>query len=1136
MRERAACPMRHELIGLAVGLLGGVAFAADVSFEGALHYTRADGAECEQRPPEQQRAVVHRLVPPQDDAEWLIEFPDGTVRVLERPTSDPSARPRWTLDAAPAAAATARVELAVRRSGPYCEQEARFTAAAPAGSSMRASASRSATRLLDESDDAMRRQQWAEARGAAERALEMQIEALGADHPGAHRALLRAALAQAWQGDIVGSLPRLERACPLQAVDLARLTRAQARCGIHRLEPMLWAGQLREATALAKAIVPLADAQLTVAEQVLARLLGAEALRLSSRLAEATGLAEQAQEMAERELPAGHRLQARALGTVALAYMTGGRPGATEAAERAVTSHRSIFGDAHVRTGVALGTLGLSYLEAGRLAEALLPAERGFAVVADAVGAEHFITLRSMMGLANAYLLLGREPEALDMYVKAEAGFRRLFGEGHNGRLIALRNIGVAQRRLELPEQALNTDLELLAAARAAYGTRHESTLAALRSLGTDYFELGRLDEALTVNEESLVLHESVYGPQHQHTLHQRSHHARILRGMKRYDESIAEGERVLADVERYLGGTHHDALGVMGMLADSYEFSGRVAEARALNEEYVRRFEPLLAATSFSAEWRQAYFASVINVYRNLTRYYLIEGRADDAFRISELTKARTLLEALSLKRAEDSGVLPSGEIGVVSEIEAAVAQLDLRIGAAKAMEERLRLEGERNEAAQRLAAERERLRLTYPRYAQLTEVRPTASADAPKLVDTHTALISYALADRRLAAFVITRDGITAHDLGNLEALAGVVEAYRHMIDPQPGIRVWRLGADYIAASVAPAGAGAGAVSLEEVGERLARQLYAPLAARLKGKRHWLISPDGPLATLPFEALPLEGRPAIERRSIAYVQSVSVLALMRERPPRKGRASDGLQLFAMGAPAYRAPAAPATAGRRAVPVAAIDAAFRRGGVQRAYEVIGQQWQPLPGTALEVKSIAALFGRMKTTALLGTEASESNLKERDRAGEMARYRYLHFAAHGYLSTEVPALSALVLSQVGNPPGVDGYLTAAEWPLYRLDSDLIVLSACQTGLGKQVSGQGVMGLPYALFVAGNRQTLLTLWPVADDSAARFMTRFYARLRAGLRPRDALAAVKRETVLDRRHSAPLHWAGFVLYGD
>ena len=108
-------------------------------------------------------------------------------------------------------------------------------------------------------------------------------------------------------------------------------------------------------------------------------------------------------------------------------------------------------------------------------------------------------------------------------------------------------------------------------------------------------------------------------------------------------------------------------------------------------------------------------------------------------------------------------------------------------------------------------------------------------------------------------------------------------------------------------------------------------------------------------------------------------------------------------------------------------------------------------------------------------------------------------------------------------------------MTAAEIATYAIGADLVVLAACETALGKDVAGEGVFGLPYALTVAGARATLLSLWPVSDDSAAAFMARFYARLARGAAPAVALAETKREFIRDPKYAAPFHWAPWVLYG-
>jgi len=196
--------------------------------------------------------------------------------------------------------------------------------------------------------------------------------------------------------------------------------------------------------------------------------------------------------------------------------------------------------------------------------------------------------------------------------------------------------------------------------------------------------------------------------------------------------------------------------------------------------------------------------------------------------------------------------------------------------------------------------------------------------------------------------------------------------------------------------------------------------------------------------------------------------------------------------------------------------------------------------WHNLPGTAREVQAVSAVFagpgkgGTRGVDSYLGLAASEGHLQELNAAGRLKDYRYLLFSAHGYLA-QTPALSSLILSLAGNPPSIDGYVTAGEWPLYDLRSDLTVLSACETGVGRTQAGESVMGLPYALFVAGNKNTLLTLWPVDDDATAEFMRRFFSKLQAGAPQPEALTDTKREFMQHPKWRAPRYWAAFVLYG-
>jgi len=167
-----------------------------------------------------------------------------------------------------------------------------------------------------------------------------------------------------------------------------------------------------------------------------------------------------------------------------------------------------------------------------------------------------------------------------------------------------------------------------------------------------------------------------------------------------------------------------------------------------------------------------------------------------------------------------------------------------------------------------------------------------------------------------------------------------------------------------------------------------------------------------------------------------------------------------------------------------------------------------------------------------------GAEVSEATLKERSASGDLAQYRMLHVATHGLVVPEVPELSALVLSQT-DTGAEDGYLRMAEIADLTLQADVVTLSACETGLGQFVRGEGVVGLSQAFFEAGTNGLSVSLWQVADRSTSALMRGVYRRVANDGVPFDAaLTAVKRAFLrgdYGERYRAPYYWAPFVYYG-
>jgi CHAT domain-containing protein/tetratricopeptide (TPR) repeat protein len=348
------------------------------------------------------------------------------------------------------------------------------------------------------------------------------------------------------------------------------------------------------------------------------------------------------------------------------------------------------------------------------------------------------------------------------------------------------------------------------------------------------------------------------------------------------------------------------------------------------------------------------------------------------------------------------------------------------------------------------------------------------------------------------------------------------------------------WTEGDDRLAVQVRRAFAarpGASKGEWKDLAGRLARQRLGPLEEHLKGKpgepalRHLIVLPSHQMAGVPVEAL-------TDRFTVSYAPSGTMFAWLRER--RAGRAASAATLLALGDPAFR----PAGDG---------------GG--RA------EFGRLRWAGRELQGISRLDFH-KVERLTGPEASERNLNRLAEGDRLREFRYLHFATHGVLDNRLPMRSALVLAP-------DGRLTAERvLRRWKLDADLVTLSACNTGLGRYAGGEGHLGFSQALFLAGARGLVLSLWEVDDASTALLMTRFYENLLGegtgrpmpkaealaeakgwlrGLGPaevtqltRDLPTRGTRGRVVPRDNAGPgatvhsyehpYYWSGFVLIGD
>jgi len=385
---------------------------------------------------------------------------------------------------------------------------------------------------------------------------------------------------------------------------------------------------------------------------------------------------------------------------------------------------------------------------------------------------------------------------------------------------------------------------------------------------------------------------------------------------------------------------------------------------------------------------------------------------------------------------------------------------------------------------------------------------------------------------------------------DLGESQAIDDAVQAWRAALASSFGVIVdpsaTVAGSDPLAA-------------LRQEGERLRSKVFDPLRPLVGGARRLFLVPDGALHAVDLSALPDgDGRYLIETGPAIQILSTG-RDLARFARPRTADDPAGRGLVAVGAPDFTASteARAVALARARTPETHAGAAVFRGAPPPCIGPQRVAWTPLPESGREAERIAELFrGHERALVLTGAAASEERFKQEARGR-----RVLHLATHGFFLSETCGNAAgsdaekidnpLLLSGVvlagaiapaaPSPGSEDGILTAEEVAALDLRGvDLVTLSACDTGRGAVEAGEGVFGLRRAIEIAGARAVLMSLWPVQDRQASRFMTRFYRDRLAGTSVLDASRSATRAALDElRRQERPAHpylWAGFVTAGD
>lgn len=544
----------------------------------------------------------------------------------------------------------------------------------------------------------------------------------------------------------------------------------------------------------------------------------------------------------------------------------------------------------------------------------------------------------------------------------------------------------------------------------------------------------------------------------------------------------------------------------------------GRKVDAGAHVEEALHLVEKLRAAV-VAPELRASFLAAKRQTF-DLALDLAMDGALGDpraaeaGFALAERARSRTLLDLLDAARVD-----PRGPIDPALRLRA--AEVGQRL-AAKARRRTEILAGSKTAAPpeafareiEDLLAEDDRvtaeIRARKPRAEALTRPQPLGAVETRELLAPDEMLIEYALGDEKSYLWAVTRDGVTSYFL-------------------PPRAEIERLARQvYEELRTADVGDARTAETERAARRALVQIVLGPLAARLDGHR-LLVVADGALGYVPFAALPLPGDlsdlPLIERHEVLSLPSASVLAALREvsEPQRASR-----RAILVGDPVFSS-FDPRVAPKVGAPHPSTDPIKGERGTP---------WERLPYSRREIEEIAAIPRLAAAGEGVVTRLGFDANRDAVLGGALSDAAILHFATHGVIDTETPRLSGLVLSLV-DPQGSprEGFLGLAD--LYGLDlrADLVVLSGCETALGREMRGEGLIGLTHGFLQAGARRVMASLWRVQDRPTAELMVLFYrGLLEEGLAPSAALRQAQRAIRRERRWQDPAYWAGFILEGD
>jgi CHAT domain-containing protein len=575
----------------------------------------------------------------------------------------------------------------------------------------------------------------------------------------------------------------------------------------------------------------------------------------------------------------------------------------------------------------------------------------------------------------------------------------------------------------------------------------------------------------------------------------------------------------------------------------------GQLQAATQFYAEAATALESQIARLGGSEEARSGFRANHAYVYREYVDLLLEQKQAERALEVLERSWAQTFLEILAASHVDVGRGVDPKLLEEEQRLRADIrAKSNRRIQLLSAQHTEDQIAAVQKEIDALLAQYQdveEQIRASSPGYAALMQPKALRASELQQFLDADTLLLEYTLGEERSHVLAVTQSTVAGYELSKREEIENVARqvyqllSARRRVDGETELhreaRLATAEAEY-----------PGAVA------RLSRLVLRPIAAQIAGKQRILVVADGALLYIPFAALPdpesvvgSKQRPLVVEHEIVYLPSASVVAVLRQQA--MGRKEPRKTIAVLADPVF---------DKEDTRVGSLKDAARSGKEDSAPSSTSVDDETMSRSLAELTRSAAavglprlprlLFSRREAQAIAALAPREQVMEALDfdaswdtaTSDQLAQYQIIHFATHGLVDSEHPELSGLVLSLVdAQGHRRDGFLQLNDIYNLNLPADLVVLSACQTALGKEIRGEGLVGLTRGFMYAGAPRVMASLWSVNDAATAEFMKRFYQGiLHDGLSPARALQRAQIEMWQHKPWANPYYWAAFQIQGD